>query len=132
MDRMDMPARTPLKGLLVLLALAGCSSGRTGSSGPEPVGRPAGTATAATRVMEVPAMEAFDRAVAKGTRLRSGAPGPRYWQQWADYRLEAELNPVSKRLTGQGRDPVLQSVARHPRHRLRPAAAQHLRPGQPA
>ena len=46
-------------------------------------------------------MEAFERAVAKGTRLRSGAPGPRYWQQWADYRLEAELNPVSKRLTGK-------------------------------
>jgi hypothetical protein len=51
--------------------------------------------------MEVPVMEAFDRAVANGTRLRSGAPGPRYWQQWADYRLEAELNPVSKRLTGK-------------------------------
>ncbi|HEY9014850.1 MAG TPA: hypothetical protein VIM84_07295, partial [Gemmatimonadales bacterium] len=27
---------------------------------------------------------------------------PKYWQQWADYRLEAELNPVSKRLTGKG------------------------------
>jgi hypothetical protein len=47
--------------------------------------------------------EAFDRAVAQGTRTRTGAPGPRYWQQWADYRLEAELNPVSKRLTGKGR-----------------------------
>jgi hypothetical protein len=51
--------------------------------------------------MEVPALVAFERAVANGTRLRSGAPGPRYWQQWADYRLEAELNPVSKRLTGK-------------------------------
>jgi len=30
-------------------------------------------------------------------------PGPKYWQQWADYRLEAELNPVSKRLTGKGK-----------------------------
>jgi hypothetical protein len=29
-------------------------------------------------------------------------PGPRYWQQWADYRLQAELNPVSKRLNGKG------------------------------
>ena len=101
MDRTDMPARIPLKGLLVLLALAGCSSGRTGSSGPAPAAGPAGTASAGTRVMEVPAMESFDRAVANGTRLRSGAPGPRYWQQWADYRLEAELNPVSKRLTGK-------------------------------
>jgi hypothetical protein len=47
--------------------------------------------------------EAFDRAVAQGTRTRTGAPGPKYWQQWADYRLEAELNPVSKRLTGKGK-----------------------------
>jgi hypothetical protein len=51
--------------------------------------------------MEVPAMEAYERAVANGTRLRSGAPGPKYWQQWADYRLEADLNPVSKRLTAK-------------------------------
>jgi hypothetical protein len=101
MDSMAMAVRTPLAGLLVLLALAGCSSGRTGSSGPEPAAAPAGTATAPIRAMEVPAMEAFDLAVANGTRLRSGAPGPRYWQQWADYRLEAELNPVSKRLTGK-------------------------------
>jgi hypothetical protein len=101
MDSMALAARSPLAGLLVLLALAGCSSGRTGSSGPEPVGGPAGTATAPTRAMEVPAMAAFDLAVANGTRARSGAPGPRYWQQWADYRLEAELNPVSKRLTGK-------------------------------
>ncbi|MGZ8391243.1 MAG: M1 family metallopeptidase [Gemmatimonadales bacterium] len=38
----------------------------------------------------------------KGTRTRTGTPGPRYWQQWTDYRLEAELNPISKRLSGQG------------------------------
>ena len=43
---------------------------------------------------------ACGRALAKGTRARSGAPGPRYWQQWADYRLAAELNPTSKRLAG--------------------------------
>ena len=100
MDRMHIPARTPLMGLVVLLVLGGCSSGRTGSAGPAPAAGPGGTA-APTRVMEVPAMAAFDRAVANGTRLRSGAPGPKYWQQWADYRLEADLNPVSKRLTGK-------------------------------
>jgi peptidase M1-like protein len=102
MDRTAMAARTPLAGLFVLLALAGCGSGRSGSPTPEPVAGHAGTATATgTRVMVVPPMETFERAVANGTRLRSGAPGPRYWQQWADYRLEAELNPISKRLTGK-------------------------------
>ena len=94
MDRMHIPARTPLMGLVVLLALGGCRAGRTGSAEPAPAAGPGGTA-APTRVMEVPAMEVFERAVANGTRLRSGAPGPRYWQQWADYRLEADLNPVS-------------------------------------
>jgi hypothetical protein len=47
-------------------------------------------------------MESFERAVANGTRTRKGSPGPRYWQQWADYRLTADLNPVSKRLSGTG------------------------------
>ncbi len=99
MDRLHM-ARSPWTGLLTLLALAGCGSGRTEAPAPTPESGRAGTAAPAGRVMEVPTLEAFDQAVAKGTRTRSGAPGPRYWQQWADYRLEAELNPVSKRLTG--------------------------------
>ena len=99
MDRMHM-ARAPWTGLVALLALAGCSSGRTDPPAPAPETGRAGTAAPATRVMEVPTLETFDRALAKGTRTRSGAPGPRYWQQWADYRLAAELNPVSKRLSG--------------------------------
>ncbi len=101
MQRMAIPAGTPLAGLFVVLALSGCGSGRAGSSTPEPASNPAGTTAAGARAMVVPAMESFDLAVANGTRQRSGAPGPRYWQQWADYRLEAELNPVSKRLTGK-------------------------------
>jgi len=52
--------------------------------------------------MELPASAAYDRALVAGTRTPPGAPGPRYWQQWADYKLEAELNPISKRLTGKG------------------------------
>ena len=99
MDGMHM-ARAPWTGLVALLALVGCSSGRSDTPVPAPETGRAGTAAPATRVMEVPAMEAFDRALAKGTRARSGAPGPRYWQQWAEYRLAAELNPTSKRLTG--------------------------------
>ena len=56
----------------------------------------------AARAMTVPALEGFELAVNRGTRTRTGTPGPKYWQQWADYKLEAELNPVSKRLTGKG------------------------------
>ena len=52
--------------------------------------------------MAVPVLEGFEQAVLEGTRTSTGAPGPRYWQQWSEYKLEAELNPVSKRLTGHG------------------------------
>ena len=89
---------SPLAGLVLLTALSACSGGRSApvtSPTPGPVGTHA-------RNLEIPALEAFERAVTNGTRTRTGAPGPRYWQQWADYRLEAELNPVSKRLTGKG------------------------------
>ena len=86
---------------VLLAAISGaCSSGRGGpSTAPSP-----GTRGTSSRpeVMEVPVSDAYERAVSQGTRTHEGRPGPRYWQQWADYRLEAELNPVSKRLTGKG------------------------------
>src|SRR5256885_1952934 len=95
------PYRPGLFAGLIALSLTACSSGRTA---PPPVTPSHGTAGAASRAagLEVPVSEAYDRAVAMGTRTRTGAPGPRYWQQWADYKLEAELNPVSKRLMGKG------------------------------
>jgi len=46
---------------------------------------------------------AFRRAVERGTRTRTGAPGPKYWTQYARYALRAELDPATKRLTGEGR-----------------------------
>ncbi|MBA3497410.1 MAG: M1 family metallopeptidase [Gemmatimonadales bacterium] len=51
--------------------------------------------------MTVPVLAAYELAASRGTRNLNGTPGPRYWQQWADYKLEAELNPVSKRITGK-------------------------------
>ncbi|HEU4419974.1 MAG TPA: M1 family peptidase, partial [Planctomycetota bacterium] len=32
-------------------------------------------------------------------RTASGAPGPDYWQQQVDYRIDARLDPVERRLT---------------------------------
>jgi hypothetical protein len=89
-----------LAHLLLGMVLAACSSGR---SGPSTAPSPGTVGTTSRRgAMELPLSDSYERAVAGGTRTRAGAPGPRYWQQWADYRLEAELNPVSKRLTGKG------------------------------
>ncbi len=42
---------------------------------------------------------------------RTGEPGPAYWQQRDEYRLEAELNQVSKRLNGRGTDHLSQQLA---------------------
>jgi hypothetical protein len=42
----------------------------------------------------------FSRAVSRGTRTRTGTPGPDYWQQRASYVIEAKLDTATKRLTG--------------------------------
>lgn len=44
----------------------------------------------------------FQRAVEQGSRTRTGLPGPRYWQQRAEYRLQAALDPSTGRLQGEG------------------------------
>jgi peptidase M1-like protein len=128
MDRRSRIRRSSLAGLLFITAASACSGGR-----PEPVTAtaPASTGSRASG-LGIPAMESFDRAVAKGTRTRTGSPGPRYWQQWTDYRLRAELNPISKRLTGQGtltyhnRSPdTLNEVYVHLLHNLFAPGARH-------
>ena len=45
----------------------------------------------------------FTRAVARGTRTRSGRPGSAYWTQYARYRIEATLAPAADRLSGRER-----------------------------
>ncbi|MEO6778792.1 MAG: M1 family metallopeptidase [Gemmatimonadaceae bacterium] len=42
----------------------------------------------------------FTRAVEKGTRTRTGAPGPRNWVQHARYNIDASLDPASNTVTG--------------------------------
>ena len=95
--------RRPYWGFVCSLAIAGCSAGRTEPPAPAPApGTSHGTANRTGRSMELPVLESYEAAVANGTRLRNGAPGPKYWQQWSEYTLSAELNPVSKRLSGKG------------------------------
>jgi hypothetical protein len=42
----------------------------------------------------------FVEAVARGTRTERGVPGDAYWQQHADYRILAHLDPASERVEG--------------------------------
>ena len=89
--------------VLILAVTAACSGGKSAPTTPAPATtRESTTAPATVHSLPVPALEGYELAVNRGTRGRNGAPGPRYWQQWADYTLQAELNPVSKRMTGKG------------------------------
>jgi len=64
---------------------------------------PAPVAVAPTRPVPYPVFEtkAFARAVTRGTRTRTGEPGPNYWQQFARYRIDAELVPATSQITGR-------------------------------
>jgi hypothetical protein len=48
-------------------------------------------------VYETPA---FSRAVERGTRTRTGQPGPKYWSQQIRYRIDATLDPAAARVRG--------------------------------
>jgi hypothetical protein len=91
-----------LAAAVTLVTASGCSSGA----------RPAVNATSVTpaqqtgpRPIPYPIFEpaSFRRAIERGTRTNTGEPGPRYWTQYARYALRAELDPVRKHLTGEGR-----------------------------
>jgi hypothetical protein len=49
----------------------------------------------------IPESHAFARAVERGTRTRTGEPGPKYWQQFARYTIDGELQPSSSQLSAR-------------------------------
>ncbi len=51
----------------------------------------------------VVASQGFQRAVERETRTTNGIPGPRYWQQSAEYTITARLDVDEKRLEGTTR-----------------------------
>jgi hypothetical protein len=65
---------------------------------------PGGAAVDSPRPLPYPVLEsaAFMRAVDAGTRTRTGRPGPRYWQPYAEYRLRAELDTAANVVRGSG------------------------------
>lgn len=44
----------------------------------------------------------FRSALERGTRSRTGAPGPNYWQVYTVYEMDARLDPTSGLLSGRG------------------------------
>jgi hypothetical protein len=92
------PSRpVPLPRLLAAaLALA------LGAEGAAAQARPAPDTAARPRPYPVTESPEFARAVERGTRTRTGRPGPRYWTQHAQYRIAAELDPATRRVSGTG------------------------------
>ncbi|HWH53773.1 MAG TPA: M1 family metallopeptidase [Gemmatimonadaceae bacterium] len=88
-----------IASLVMLLLAAGCSWQRVTRH------RAAPTPVVATPARALPAplpiSRDFERAVARGTRTRTGQPGPRYWQQFARYHIDAELVPSSSQINGR-------------------------------
>jgi len=82
---------------LVLLLLAGGPAAAQTPATATPVAGLRGERPIPYPVLTPPRLE---RAVANGTRTARGAPGPRYWQQWTDYRIRARLDAAQKRLSG--------------------------------
>jgi hypothetical protein len=89
-------------GRLALLVLAaGCASAPQRASQADARATQGGSESVRPRPYPVFETREFARAVER-TRTRTGRPGPRYWQQYSTYRLEAAYDPATKRLTGRG------------------------------
>jgi hypothetical protein len=56
---------------------------------------------------DIPMTGMIRRAFAAGTRDSIGRPGPRYWQLWTDYTINAKLDPATGVVTGHERVVVL-------------------------
>jgi hypothetical protein len=88
--------------LLLTLAVAGCAQiARLRHSAPPST--PSVVVERNQRPIPYPVFEtkAFAAAVARGTRTRTGEPGPKYWQQFARYRIDAELVPGTSQVNGR-------------------------------
>jgi hypothetical protein len=89
-----------MRAFIVLIALvsAGCANwpNRRPASPPPTVAK-------VERPLPYPVFEtnAFAQAVVRGTRTRTGEPGPNYWQQFARYRIDAELVPGTNAINGR-------------------------------
>ncbi len=104
--RVCLLGRSAGVSMTVAAVLSACAAtaGQSGDQVSPPPIIPGTAPAGSTRPRPYPVFETrqFARAVERGTRTRTGRPGPNYWQQYSTYRLEAEFDPATSRLTGRG------------------------------
>jgi hypothetical protein len=93
-----------LAALVVGLGAGGPAPARA-QTVPAPAVEPAAAVREGGRPTPGPVYEspAFTRAVARGTRTRTGRPGPAAWVQHPRYDIDARLDPVEGRVRGSER-----------------------------
>jgi hypothetical protein len=80
--------------------------GPTAAPAAAPEGEPAPVPEVSTPTLDRPIPypveppEAYSRAIRTGTRSAAGGPGEAYWQQWAEYEIEARVDAEAKTLAG--------------------------------
>jgi hypothetical protein len=97
-----MAIRQLLLLVVAAVGIAACARPQTAVSTAPAVVVRARPDTARVRPYPITETRAFAAAVRRGTRTRSGSPGPSYWQQRTRYQLAAELDPAKNRLAGRG------------------------------
>jgi hypothetical protein len=87
---------------LALVTIAACASGGTERPRVESPPLPAATSASLERPLPYPVdlPRGYARAIERGSRSATGAPGPRYWQQEADYEIAVRIDTGAKRLDG--------------------------------
>ncbi|MGD8276532.1 MAG: M1 family metallopeptidase [Gemmatimonadota bacterium] len=93
------PTARPSVAILALFLAAG---GLQAQTRPNPAIDPAAT-RAGSRPVPGPVYESpgFSRAVERGTRTRTGVPGPGNWVQHARYSIDVALDPARERVEGR-------------------------------
>lgn len=88
----------------IVLSLGGCATGPRAGEDVREAGatRAADFRSPGPRAMET-IFSPLDLPTPSDERLASGMPGPGYWQQRADYVIEATLDAEKRTLTGKGR-----------------------------
>ena len=49
----------------------------------------------------LPVPRNIEKAIEKGTRTLNGAPGPNYWQNKSDYTIKVEIEPPTRKISGE-------------------------------